>query len=232
MKPFIKSIQIGKVKTLGDKHSKKFLEKYWETGSFKEEISDKITVNAFGILGDAVADTINHGGLDKAVFANSYENYPKWKDYLQMEDNLSFGALAENLTISGLDEATVFLGDIHYIGTATLQVVQPRKPCWKISKKFQNKNFTNEIYTSGLTGWYYRILKSGDIFLNNPIEIFHNEDTQISILEANLAFANPKNKKEVLEKIISVTSICESYRQSIIQRLENTFDLSYMNTTD
>jgi MOSC domain-containing protein YiiM len=93
------SVQVGRVKSYGDKESKEFLEKYWESASVKEVVKGKIFVGKTGLAGDEVADKIHHGGLEKAVFANSYENYKEWAEFLALE-TIPFGALAENLTIS------------------------------------------------------------------------------------------------------------------------------------
>ncbi len=226
--PFIKSLQIGKVQQFGDKNSKEFLKKYWESGSFKEPVVDGI-VTLEGIVGDEVSDTQSHGGIEKAVFANSYENYPLWSDFLGV-DELPFGALSENLTISGLDETSVFLGDIHQIGGVTLQVCQPRKPCWKISRRWQNKEFTNEIYASGRTGWYYQVLKTGKITKDDTIIISHNDGVKISIMEANQAFREPNIYHNVLQKILCIQNISFSYKDSIEKRLAGTYDLGFMET--
>ncbi len=216
MNPYIYSLQVGKVQKLSD----------WETGSFKDSV-EEIEVFNNGIKDDEVSDTKNHGGIEKAVFANSLENYYQWQHYLGLF-SLPKGALSENLTISGLHETNVFLGDIHTIGEVTLQVVQPRKPCWKISKKHQNKNFTKHIYDTGHTGWYYSVLETGRIRKNDTIKITTTQNKQISILEANQAFRDPIKYKELLEKILSFGNISKSYKQSIEKRLQGTYSLKFM----
>lgn len=221
------SLQIGKVKSYGDKTSNEFLEKYWESASFKEVVNDKVWAGKLGFKGDEVADKVHHGGAEKAIFANSCQNYEKWAAFLEVK-HLPFGALAENLTINGLHESSVCLGDIHKIGSALLQVSQPRKPCFKISKKHNNKKFTNEIYTSGLTGWYYRVLEEGFIQAGNNIQIVFSEEPKISILEANMAFAYPDDHRDILDKILTLSSIAPSYRTSILKRIDKTFSLDYM----
>ncbi|DAB27699.1 MAG: molybdenum cofactor biosysynthesis protein [Sulfurimonas sp. RIFOXYD12_FULL_33_39] len=215
------SIQIGKVKSYEG----------WESASVKESVSSAVFASKSGFIGDEVADKIHHGGTDKAIFANSYENYENWAKFLDLKE-LPFGALAENLTISGLHESSVCLGDIHKIGSAVLQVSQPRKPCWKISKRWDNKKFTSEIYTSGLTGWYYRVLEEGDIKAGDEVEIIKHDEAKISILEANTAFANPLEHRDILEKIVDISSIAESYKVSVLKRLEGTFSLEYMNVDE
>lgn len=230
MKPFIKSIQIGKIQRFGkkNKYKNKFFLKYYETASFKNIVPFG-EVTHTGFIGDEVADMDSHGGEEKAIFANSYENYPKWSSFLGVE-TLPFGALAENLTISGLDETTVFLGDIHIIGEVTLQVSQPRKPCWKIARTHNNEDFTKEIYESGLTGWYYHVLKTGTIKQGDTIEIISNEEIKISIKEANQAFKEPKEYESTLFNILEIASISKNYKDGIVKRLVGTFNLSYMET--
>lgn len=227
MKNSVVSIQIGKVTAYGDKESSEFLQKYWESASFKEVVKSKVFVSKYGIVGDEVADKVHHGGLEKAVFANSYENYKEWAEFLQV-DKLPFGALAENLTISGLHESSVYLGDTHKIGSTLLQVSQARKPCFKIAKRWNNKKFTNEIYTTGLTGWYYRVLKEGEIIAGDEVVLQSRDENQVSILDANMAFANPIQHRDILEKILSIDSIAPNYRSSIEKRILGEFALEYM----
>jgi len=227
MKKSVVSIQVGKVKAYGDKESSEFLDKYWESASFKEAVDSKVFVGKGGIVGDEVADKVHHGGLEKAVFANSYENYKEWAEFLHVEE-LPFGALAENLTITGLHESSVHLGDIHKIGSTIMQVSQPRKPCFKIAKRWNNKKFTNEIYITGLTGWYYRVLQEGEIISGDEVIVKESDASRVSILDANMAFANPIKYRDILEKILTIDSIAPNYRSSIEKRILGEFALEYM----
>jgi MOSC domain-containing protein YiiM len=216
MKPYIDSLQIGRVQKLDG----------WESGSFKKEV-DLIEVFLGGVNGDEVSDTKSHGGVEKAVFANSLQNYPLWQQFLGL-NSLPKGALSENLTIDGLDEKSVFLGDIHHIGEVTLQVVQPRKPCWKISKRYDNKHFTKFIYETGTTGWYYKVLQGGKIQKKDTVTVSHNSSGTISILEANLAFKEPKKHHTLLKNILSLSNISESYKEGIAKRLQGQYSLAFM----
>lgn len=223
----ILSVQVGRAKTYGDAQSKDFLEKEWQSASFKEVSHTPRFAHFTGLAGDEVADTVHHGGVDKAIFANSYENYAHWATFLEQK-SLPFGALAENLTITGLHEQSVMLGEVHQIGTAILQVSQPRKPCWKISRRWNHKAFTNEIFTSGLTGWYYKVLQEGLIGSDDEIKVIQQKTPQISILKANEAFREPEKYKSILETILDIPSLASSYQESIVKRLKNESDLGYM----
>lgn len=229
MEACVLSVQVGRAKTYGDAQSKDFLEKEWESASFKEVSKTPLYASFSGLAGDEVADKMHHGGMDKAIFANSYENYAHWASFLGVE-HLSFGALAENLTMTGLHESNVMLGEIHQIGTVLLQVSQPRKPCWKISRRWNHKAFTNEIFTSGLTGWYYKVLQEGIISAGDEVRVIRAETPQLSILEANEAFGEPEKYGHILEAILEIPSLANSYKESIVKRLSHESDLGYMNT--
>lgn len=229
MKAFVVSIQKGKVAHYGDATKKSFEEKAWQTASFKEPTQEPVFVSFMGMDGDEVADTLHHGGVDKAVFANSYENYPLWEKFLHVSP-LPMGALAENLTLSGVHERTVCLGDIHHIGSVILRVSQPRKPCWKIAKRWNAKHFTEEIFTSGLTGWYYQVLQEGIVKKGDTIFLHEKGKVGISILEANNAFKNPHTYQKQLKNILTIPSLALSYLESIEKRLQGDFSLDYMNT--
>jgi MOSC domain-containing protein YiiM len=140
------------------------------------------------------------------------------------------GALAENLTLSGVHERTVCLGDIHHIGSVILRVSQPRKPCWKIAKRWNAKHFTEEIYTSGLSGWYYQVLQEGLVCKNDTIFLEEKGKGGISILEANRAFKDHQASQQCLKNILNIPLIAPSYLESIEKRLRGDFSLDYMAT--
>lgn len=229
MEAKVLSLHVGRAKTYGKADTQNFLEKQWYTASFKEACDTPLFVSFEGFLGDEVADTLHHGGVDKAVFANSYENYAHWAKFLGL-DTLPLGALAENLTLSELHESNVMLGDIHQIGSTILQVLQPRKPCWKISRRWNHQAFTSEIFTSGLSGWYYKVLKEGEIQKGDTIKCERGEGAAISILQANEAFREPTTHNVVLEMILKVPHLATNYYESVEKRLFGQSDLRYMET--
>ena len=71
--------------------------------------------------------------------------------------------MGENLTISGLDESDICVGDVHAIGSALLQACQPRQPCFKFALRHGNKRLPKAMVRLGFSGWYYRVLKTGHL---------------------------------------------------------------------
>ncbi len=212
------SVQVGKVVTSGDAHSKEFLSKVYTTASYKDPVDGKVEVTKEGIIGDLVADTVHHGGVDKAVFANSFLNYEVWQEFLGV-DVLPFGALAENLTCDAIDEHDVCIGDVHKIGSVILEVSQPRKPCWKISRRWGDKSFTKEIYDSGKTGWYYRVLQEGVFQKGDSVELMRRADVTVTIKEANTAFKDPSSHVDTVKRLLALECLAEAWSSGLRKRV-------------
>lgn len=130
---------------------------------WKDPVAGSVRISKEGLVGDVQADRRVHGGPEKAVHHYAGENYARLAEHFpQIADTLVVGSIGENISTFGLDEASVCIGDIFRIGSAVLQVSQPRSPCWKIDSRYGVKGITAHIVESGLTGWYYRVLEEGE----------------------------------------------------------------------
>ena len=107
----------------------------WLSGFRKTPVEGSIFLRTENFDGDGQADLVNHGGRDKAVLAYSADHGEFWTDFLGATPPP--GGFGENLYIAGQDESTVCVGDLFSIGTAQLQVCQPRQPCWKLARRWQ-----------------------------------------------------------------------------------------------
>ena len=103
------------------------------TAIFKEPVLFRVRVGRLNVEGDRQADLRVHGGPDQAVYAYDLSGYEHWRRELSRE--LPFGQLGENLTVSGLPETEVAIGDVYRVGGALLQVNQPRVPCAKLAMR-------------------------------------------------------------------------------------------------
>jgi len=208
------SVQIGSVKTTGDENSNDFLKKQYTTASIKDPVNKKVKVTKLSIVGDSVADTIHHGGVDKAVFANSINNYSAWKEFLG-KDALPYGALGENLTFDTLDESSVCIGDIHKIGSVTMQVSQPRQPCWKLSRRWEHNDFMKEIYNSGKTGWYYRVIEEGSFEAGDDVELISRLENRLNIFEANETMRDIASHPKRAEYLLNLDILAAAWFKSL-----------------
>jgi MOSC domain-containing protein YiiM len=171
LNPFIVSIHIGKIAPLGPEGV--------PSGFIKQMVEGPVNVTQTGIAGDQQADLRVHGGPEKAVYGYGASNYLDWRrEYPQHSQLLVPGGLGENLVIEGLREADLYVGDIHRIGTARMQVCQPRQPCFKFALRFADKHMPKAMIRSGRSGWYYRVLEPGVISPGDPVEILERPNPQ------------------------------------------------------
>ena len=128
----------------------------------KRPVAGPVAVDKLGLEGDQQVDLRVHGGPEKAVYGYAWSNYSAWRgEFPQHESLLIPGGLGENLTIAGCDESQVYLGDVVRIGTARLQVSQPRQPCFKFALRFDDVAMPRAMIRNGRSGWYYRVLSIG-----------------------------------------------------------------------
>lgn len=150
------SIQIGRIAPLGPDGAL--------SGIVKSPVDGAIEVTNLGLAGDEQADLSVHGGIEKAVYAYPAVHHRAWAlDYPRHADLFVAGGVGENLTIEGWTEADLCVGDIHRMGSARLQVCQPRQPCSTFALRFNDKMLPKAMVRNGRAGWYYRVIEQGSI---------------------------------------------------------------------
>ncbi|MDO6835567.1 MOSC domain-containing protein [Pseudoalteromonas carrageenovora] len=175
------STNISKIKTVV--HNGKAI----KTGIFKTPTNEPVVIEKLNIIGDEQADLVNHGGVDKAVYAFSHNHYAYWKHTLE-NDDLAVGAFGENFTISDLDEQNINIGDHISVGTALLEVSQPRVPCFKLAIALNNKQSLKLFTQYYHTGVYFRVLEPGLAKTGDAVTIVHKAEHNISVKTLFQAF--------------------------------------------
>jgi MOSC domain-containing protein YiiM len=135
------------------------------TGIYKHPLAGPAMVGRLGLTGDEQADTRLHGGPNKAVYAYPLEHYAFWeaqsRRLARREGGYGHGALGENLTLRGLLETEVWVGDTLEIGETLLEVTEPRQPCFKLNARLGLPQAARLMTQSGHTGFYLRVLRPG-----------------------------------------------------------------------
>ena len=130
------------------------------TGIYKRPVAGRVRLGRHNLEGDGQADLQHHGGPQQAVYAYPQEHYAWWAQQLGRDD-LGPGQFGENLTISGLLEDEVCIGDVWRVGEALLQVSQPRIPCYKLAHRMGLPDFVKTFTQSERCGCYLRVLQTG-----------------------------------------------------------------------
>lgn len=129
----------------------------------KSAVAGAVHLGTEGLVGDAQADRRVHGGAEKAVHHFPAEHYASLAAAFPAARNLLPGGLGENISTRGLTENEICIGDVFALGSARIQVAQPRSPCWKIDHRAGCEGLAAHIAERGIAGWYYRVLKPGEI---------------------------------------------------------------------
>ena len=177
-----------------------------QTGIFKYPVNDALYLRKNDVAKDAIIDRKHHGGSNKACYLFAADNYPYWKElYPKLEWN--WGMFGENLTVEGLNESIVRIGDIYKIGTAIVQVSQPREPCYKLGVRFKNQSILKKFIAHGYPGTYVRILKEGEVKKNNQVQLLEQSNNTLTVQQFyELMFAKNKSK-EILNLFMNNTSV-------------------------
>jgi MOSC domain-containing protein YiiM len=157
------SVQVGKPRSMrrGDRTVR--------TAIDKQPVLFRVRARRLNLDGDAQADRRVHGGPDKAVYAYDASGYAHWRRVLGA--GLPWGQFGENLTVEGLPESLVRIGDVYRIGGAVLQVSQPRSPCYKLSLRMGRPDFARDFVASGHTGFYLRVLEEGELGAGDEVAL-------------------------------------------------------------
>ena len=152
----IASLRIGRIAPLGPERV--------ASAFIKDAVSEPLMAGALGLAGDHQADLSVHGGPEKAIYAYPSARYPDWAvAFPDLATRFVAGAMGENLTVDGMIEDDLCVGDVHAIGGALLQVCQPRQPCFKLALALGEPRLGRHMVRSGHSGWYYRVLREGAI---------------------------------------------------------------------
>jgi MOSC domain-containing protein YiiM len=169
----------------------------------------------FGLAGDEQADRRVHGGPDKAIYCYPVEHYASWRKVMpQHADLLVPGGLGENLTVEDLDEDGVAIGDVFRVGAVTLQVTQPRQPCFKLALRFADSDMVKAMVHSGFTGWYLRVLEPGLIEKGATIRFLDRPNPAWSITRFNHLINQKSATIEELADIAELPGLALHWRKS------------------
>ncbi len=184
-----------------------------KTGIFKEPVSGRTMMRRLNLDGDGQGDPTVHGGIHKAVYVYPIEHYDYWKQELGRDD-LTYGKFGENLTVEGMLEDTVHIGDVFRIGEALVEVSQPRVPCFKLGIKMRDPQIVKPFLQSERVGFYVRVLEEGEVGASDAIERTKVGEGQMTVKEiVHLRHFDNANAAAA-EKAANLPALTPSWRDS------------------
>ena len=208
MNPSLISLQVG-LPRIVPSHGEPVV-----TGIFKSPVPGRVLMRTLNLDGDRQADLTVHGGQDKAVYAYPSEHYPFWKTQLPGVE-LPWGSFGENLTTSGLDEQAVYIGDRFAIGSAEVVVTQPRLPCFKLNLKFGRDDMVKRFLASHFTGFYFRVLREGEVGAGDEIVPVHQDENRVSVRDIVSLYLGETDSRELRERALRVEYLAKAWRDDL-----------------
>jgi MOSC domain-containing protein YiiM len=194
-------------------------EQVW-SGIAKQPVSPSavLWLSAINLAGDGQADLSVHGGVDKAVYAYPSEHLGPWRAELGAE--LGPAPFGENLSTIGAREGDVRIGDLWSWGEATLQVTQPRWPCFKLALHRERADIQSRMRSSGRTGWYLRVLETGAVPAAGPIDVAVVDPRGVTIEDAHLAMSDRHLvAPDLLRAVAEHPALADEWRAPLLDRL-------------
>lgn len=178
------------------------------SGIFKHAVVGPLRLDETGLEGDRQGDRVHHGGAQKALHHFPADHYAAFRRrWPEREALLQPGTLGENVSTQGLTEKDVCIGDIFRIGSARVQVSQPRQPCWKISHRLGVDEASRFVAQQGLTGWYYRVLDAGVVATGDAIELLERPSPELSLVRYWTAINEHRPDPALLRQIAAAPGL-------------------------
>ncbi len=193
------------------------------TSIFKRPVAGRVRVSTLNVEGDQQSDLTVHGGPDKAVYAYPSEHYPFWRTELAGMD-LPCGVFGENFTTAGLLEQTLHIGDRVRVGSAEFVVTQPRMPCFKLGIRFNRSDMVKRFLQSGRTGFYFAVLKEGEVAAGDSIETLEKDEHNIPVADVVNLYRGDAGNQDLLRRVSELPSLPNSWREYFRKRLWNPDD--------
>lgn len=188
------------------------------TGIYKQPVDGPLFLSTVNFAGDGQADLVNHGGVDKAVCAYPYEHYAYWENSLGKQ--LPYAAFGENLTLRGMLEDRVCIGDVYRVGDAVVQISQPRYPCFKLSQKLGVKDMPVRVLNTGYSGFYFRVLEEGDVRADSSVTQLESHAAGTTVLELLRMMKDGRKDEQGLNRMLELDVLSVSLKTQFGKWLE------------
>lgn len=213
--PRVLSIQVGRIAPLGTGNGRSV-----PSGFVKSVVHGPVEAGQLGLAGDQQADLTVHGGPDKAVYFYPAEHYPRWVNDAPRHGPLFVaGAFGENLTTVGLDESSITVGQVLRVGSAELQVTQPRQPCFKLALRFDDSTLGRIMMQTGRTGWYTRVRKPGVFQAGDEVHLMDEPNPKWTIARLNGLILNRNRSRDEYAELAALEGLPDGWRQAADQIL-------------
>lgn len=186
----------------------------------KAAVAGPVELGVLGLRGDTQADSANHGGPERAVLHYCARHYADWaREFPAAARAFVAPGFGENLSSAGLDEQSVCIGDVYALGTARIQVSQPRSPCWKLDARFGTQGLAQRVQELQRCGWLYRVLRAGRIAVGARLELVQRPRPEFSVAAVMRAATAEGSDADYLRAVAALPELSPNWRAKAERRL-------------
>ncbi len=189
------------------------------TAIFKTPVAGRVMLRTLNLDGDGQGNTELHGGQYMAAYVYAIENYAHWRSELGRDD-LGPGMFGENLTVQGMDENDIHIGDVFRIGGAVVEVTEPRTPCHKLAMRMAMEDFPKKFLASGRVGFYLRVIEEGEIGAGDAIELISADSHAMSVCEIAQLWVAKAPDPARLGRAIEIPALPPDWREHFEKKLK------------
>jgi ferredoxin-NADP reductase/MOSC domain-containing protein YiiM/ferredoxin len=184
------------------------------TAIWKRPVSGRVRVRTLNIDGDAQGDLAGHGGEHRAVMVYQVDSYRYWENVLERYD-LEYGHFGENLTVDGLSDDEVCIGDRYRIGSALFEVTQPRVTCYRVGIRMNNPQMPALLVSHRRPGFYFRVIEEGEIGTGDDITRVAEGPERVSVAEVDALLYLPGHSRETLQRAMRIPALSAGWKGSL-----------------
>jgi MOSC domain-containing protein YiiM len=208
------SVNVGVARSMSGTSGEGERQGPWRSAIIKQPVAGPVAVRRLGIAGDQQADLRVHGGPDKALLAYSAEHELDWQRELDLPE-IGPGGFGENLTVGGVAEEEVCLGDVWQFEEVTLELSQPRQPCWKLARRWDRPQLVRLVARSGRTGWYFRVLDEGKLLAGMTGTLLRRPYPDWPVSRANRVLFEKGFSPAQISELAAIPQLAESWKSDL-----------------
>ncbi|MBV9090907.1 MAG: MOSC domain-containing protein [Mycobacteriaceae bacterium] len=189
------------------------------TGAWKTPVDGPRMVRRLNIDGDGQGDLEGHGGENRAVLVYQLDSYRHWARELHRDD-LAPGVLGENLTVEGLPDDEVCIGDRYRIGGAVFEVTQPRVTCYRAGMRIGEPRMAALLVSHHRPGFYCRVIDEGAVEAGQEIVKISSGPGQVTVTEIDSLLYLPDHPRDALQRALSIPALSSGWKTSLRSLVE------------
>ena len=184
-----------------------------KTSIFKAPVEGPVWLGEENLEGDEQADLRVHGGPDKAVCCYAREHIPRLEELVGKE--LPGGAFGENLSLEGILDDEVHIGDVYDLGEARVEVSQPRGPCFKLAAGWGSRRLQQVLAREGISGWYFRVLRTGVVQQGDDL-VLRERPGIVTVHDVMaVTYGDERENTRLLRRVLAAPALSEDWRQPL-----------------